>query len=294
MSDTSSVQRLAYIEIEVSDLEAWRTFAQDVLSVEVVEGTSSETLLLRMDDRTFRIALKQGPRDDIVAIGLEVDSKQALERVCAALRAAGCDPVDAKTELAAARGVAELVTVLDPAGLTVELSYGSMERPQHPFRSPRPHGGFVTGKQGMGHVMLSVHDVAEVQHFYENVLSFRVSDVVATSFNGNEARFVFMRCNDRHHTLAIGKLPLNKRLVHFMMQCRDLDDVGRALDCVPRSGLRQSRSLGRHVNDRMLSFYMETPSKVQVEYGFGGLEVDDGNWSVTTYDVTSIWGHRHL
>jgi hypothetical protein len=45
----------------------------------------------------------------------------------------------------------------------------------------------------------------------------------------------------------------------------------------------------------MISFYMETPSKVQVEYGYGGLEVDESqNWAVSTYNVTSTWGHKHL
>ena len=126
-------------------------------------------------------------------------------------------------------------------------------------------------------------------------LGFRVTDYVATNYNGLNARFVFMRANERHHTLAVGTLPVPKRLLHFMLQCRELDDVGRALDRVPTSGLRQTRSLGRHVNDKMLSFYMETPSKVQVEYGFGGLEIGEtSTWAVTTYDVTSVWGHRHL
>lgn len=47
-------------------------------------------------------------------------------------------------------------------------------------------------------------------------------------------------------------------------------------------------------NDRMVSFYMETPSGFDVEYGYGGVEIDDAIWQPTTYRSTSIWGHKGL
>ncbi len=287
--------RLAYIEIEASDLPAWRRFAELVLCAEVVADTPQGVLQLRIDDRSFRIALREGPADDIVTLGFELDDRVALVRLGETLRTAGCETRVGETAQAAARGVAGLLCCVDPSGLALEFAYGSLARPQAPFAPPRGHSGFVTGEQGLGHVLLSVPDVERAERFYQDVLGFRVTDYVATNYNGRDARFVFMRGNARHHTLAVGHLPVGKRLLHFMLQCRDLDDVGRALDRVPASGLRQTRSFGRHVNDRMLSFYMETPSRVQVEYGFGGVEVEDeASWSVATYDVTSIWGHKHL
>ena len=51
-------------------------------------------------------------------------------------------------------------------------------------------------------------------------------------------------------------------------------------------------SLGRHTNDMMTSFYVRTPSGFEIEYGTGGLLVDEENWKVETYDATSFWGHR--
>ena len=40
-----------------------------------------------------------------------------------------------------------------------------------------------------------------------------------------------------------------------------------------------SASLGRHVNDKMLSFYMKTPGGFDCEYGCEGMQVtDDENW----------------
>ena len=53
-----------------------------------------------------------------------------------------------------------------------------------------------------------------------------------------------------------------------------------------------SLTLGRHSNDDMLSFYPMTPSGFDVEYGWGGLEVDDETWHVLTHAKNSAWGHH--
>lgn len=41
----------------------------------------------------------------------------------------------------------------------------------------------------------------------------------------------------------------------------------------------------------MFSFYSDTPSGFQVEYGYGGRHVDDEKWQVQYYRAASIWGH---
>jgi hypothetical protein len=42
----------------------------------------------------------------------------------------------------------------------------------------------------------------------------------------------------------------------------------------------------------MTSIYVQTPSSMQIEYGFGGISVDDLTWVAGTHDVPSIWGHH--
>lgn len=291
----AQVKRLAYVQIEAKDVEAWRVFARDVLACEIVDGDDPRETRLRVDERPWRVQVTTGDRNDIVVLGLEVDCLEDLERIHHRLLKGSVEVrVGSKAECAA-RGVRELLHFVDPAGLAVELSYGSLIRPQQPFNAPIAHGGFVTGEQGLGHVMLVVENVAEVHRFYCEMLGFVTSDFVSTpDYGGQRGDFVFMRCNQRHHSLAIGYLPIGRRLGHLMLQVRDFDDVGRALDRVHRSAFRQTRALGRHINDRMFSFYVESPSGVQVECGWGGLEVEEGNLEVRTYDVTSAWGHQHL
>ena len=42
----------------------------------------------------------------------------------------------------------------------------------------------------------------------------------------------------------------------------------------------------------MVSFYVKTPAGFDIEYGWGGIAVDDATWRVGQYDRPSIWGHK--
>ena len=48
-------------------------------------------------------------------------------------------------------------------------------------------------------------------------------------------------------------------IVHLMVEVENADDVGLCLDRALRRKVKMSATLGRHVNDKMLSFYMKTP-----------------------------------
>lgn len=291
----ASVKRLAYVEIEASDMTAWRRFGTEVLGCEEVDGGDASSLFLRIDERPWRLQVSPGPLDDIRVAGFEVDDEAAFVTVFERLRAAGHAVERAGPEACAARGVREMMCLQDPAGLALEISYGALMRPQRPCRPAVAHGGFVTGDQGLGHLMLVVKDVPATHRFYCELLGFVTSDYVSTrNYGGLQGDFIFMRCNPRHHSVAIGYLPLPRRLGHLMLQVRDFDDVGHGLDRVLKHGFRQTRALGRHINDKMFSFYVESPSGLQIEYGWGGLEVDEDCRDVRTYDVTSVWGHQHL
>ena len=55
---------------------------------------------------------------------------------------------------------------------------------------------------------------------------------------------------------------------------------------------RRVSTLGRHANDHMISFYVRTPSGFDIEYGTGGLTVDDATWVARHTTAHSVWGHR--
>jgi hypothetical protein len=77
-----------------------------------------------------------------------------------------------------------------------------------------------------------------------------------------------------------------------MVELEDLDAVGRLYDRCEREGT-VTRSLGRHSNDGMVSFYAAAPDPVEIEIGCGGRLVAD-EVTETTYDAPSVWGHRFV
>jgi biphenyl-2,3-diol 1,2-dioxygenase len=62
-------------------------------------------------------------------------------------------------------------------------------------------------------------------------------------------------------------------MLHVMFETNALDDVGTSYDlCL--DGKITATSLGRHPNDRALSFYFRNPSRWFFEYGWQLLQID--------------------
>ena len=65
-------------------------------------------------------------------------------------------------------------------------------------------------------------------------------------------------------------------LHHLMVELFSLDDVGQGYDIALGEPERIATTLGRHPNDCVTSFYLQSPSGFMLEYGWGGKEVDAG------------------
>jgi 2,3-dihydroxybiphenyl 1,2-dioxygenase len=286
-----SVSNLGYIGIEASDLSPWSSFCSDVLGL-MAASAPERALRYRADAQSWRIAIEQGPNDDIAYVGFEVPGAVELWACAETLQRAGVLLETDDTALLAKRGVTGLISCLDPHGLRVEIYYGPTEVQERPFTSPAGVSGFVTGDGGIGHVVLSARDVAACRAFYQDLLGFRLSDTIRMATPGGPLDLEFFHCNPRHHTVALVPAPTPKRLLHFMLQVNTLDEVGFAQERMEAAGVPITATLGRHTNDHMVSFYARTPSGFEVEYGFGAREVDDATWRVTRHDSTSTWGHK--
>lgn len=287
----SLVQSLGYIGLDVADPEAWSRYAGDVLGLQAV-ARDDGSVDLRMDVYASRLRLHKSDRDDVRYVGWEVRDDAALRALAERLSAAGVEVIRGTDEEARDRRVERLIRFQDPEGLSCEVFFGALQRTDNPFVSPRGVK-FKTGAQGLGHVVLVARDAKAQERFYIEVLGFRLSDYIRTEVvPGRRNEFTFMRCNTRHHSLALITVPLPKKLQHIMLEVEALDDVGRALDRCQAGAHHISLTLGRHSNDDMLSFYTTTPSGFDVEYGWGGLAVEDDDWHVVTHEASSAWGHR--
>ena len=141
----------------------------------------------------------------------------------------------------------------------------------------------------MGHVVLTVTSIDTALPFYCDLLGFRISDYVRQPITA-----YFLHANPRHHSVALFEAP-HTGMHHLMVELYSFDDVGQGYDIALGEKDRIVATLGRHPNDLVTSFYMHTPSDILIEYGWGGLEVDDATWQpseMTT--VASYWGHQGL
>lgn len=284
------VSQLGYLVFEVSKVEAWTGFATGVLGLTAGEIRDDGSRSFRMDQHVHRLILEPGAADDVAAIGWEVADERALADLVEQLRASGVAVREGTPAEAARRRVARLVKLTDPAGLPLELYHGP-EQALDAFVSPEVRGGFVADEAGLGHVVISAESPEASAAFYQGLLGFRLSDRITCTYHGFAVDITFLHVNARHHALAIGG-PQRKRIHHFMVEARQMDEVGRAFDRALAAGLRIRQTIGRHPNDGMLSFYASTPSGFQFEFGWGGRLVDDRSWVPATYDRISTWGHH--
>jgi 3,4-dihydroxy-9,10-secoandrosta-1,3,5(10)-triene-9,17-dione 4,5-dioxygenase len=290
------IRSLGYLRIEATDIEAWRVYGLKVLGMVEGSGNDPDALYLRMDDFPARLVIVPGSQDRLLHAGWEAEHAAGLQEVRDSLNANGVPFKEGTADELADRRVMELIRFSDPSGNELEVFHGAAL--QH-RRVVSPYGHtFVTDEQGLGHVVLSTHDDEAALRFYRDVLGFKLRDsmrmppeLVGRPADGEPAWLRFFGCNPRHHSLAFLPMPTPSGIVHLMVEVADVDDVGLTLDRAYRRKVPMSATLGRHVNDLMLSFYMKTPGGFDVEFGCEGRQVDDDDWIARESTAVSLWGH---
>ncbi len=280
----ASVTQLGYVGISASNVEEWEHFATEILGLQSNGIDADGKLTLRMDEYSQRFIISPTGKDDVEFVGFQVTDEPALDEIAEQLRQAGVEVTLGTSDEAKARRVEGFIKFEDPDGTPTEVYYGPPISFDRPFNSPKAVSGFVTGDQGLGHVVYHVENLDRAVKFYRDVLGMKISDFIRN--------LAFFHCNPRHHSLALieGKAP--KKLNHFMLQTQSMNDVGATYDLVQDLEMDITRGLGRHTNDHMTSFYVKTPSGFDVEYGWGARTVDDATWQVQRHEKGSIWGHR--
>ena len=233
--------------------------------------------------------------DRLECVGWELADHDALQRAREHLQKAGVEITEGTDEELADRRVQELVRFTDPFDNVFELFHG-ITYESRPVVTPYA-ATFVTGDQGMGHVVIPVDDDVEALRFYRDVLGFRLRDSMSMPGEfvgkepGSKVWLRFLGVNPRHHSLAFLPMPNPSRCVHIMFEVEKLDDVGRALERVRKHKAPLSATLGRHMNDEMVSFYVRSPGGFDIEFGCEGLTVDDKRWVARESTAVSYWGH---
>jgi len=286
------IAELGYLLVGAPQVDEWRDYAEKILGAMAVDGPDG-SLYIKVDRRAFRIAVLPGNENGLVANGWLVNSVLDFENARQALEADGVTVQSGSVEGAVLRQVQAYFAFRDPEGHTHEIAWGPISD-FLPFVSPAGVSGFVTDNMGLGHVVLTaVKDFDKEAEFWTRVGGFALSDILHIPTPAGKARVHFFHCgNPRQHSLALGELPIPGGCIHMMLEVGSMDDVGRCLDRVEQHGVKLTATLGRHVNDNMISFYMLTPGGFSLEYGYGGKQMDWSDHVVFETTRGSDWGHQ--
>ena len=284
------VDSLGYVALNVSKIDEWRLLLEKVFGLE--PRPREGAIDYRIDGYHHRFTLYPSDSDSVATIGWEVSTVARLEATVAALRERQVEVRVEPAELCAERKVKQLYSFTCPMiGNRQELYYGPLVS-NNVFSPSRGISGYKTGTLGLGHVVYWVKELAASLKFYEEVMGFAVSDYIA--WDDNDA--VFLHCNARHHSLALmqdGPGAPAGELMHIMIEAQSYDDVGYGYDIVRNMGIPVMIEPGKHSNDHMQSFYLQSPSGFWIEYGYGGREIGP-DWEIRNYDAPMLWGHRFV
>lgn len=295
-----NIRSMGYVVIESTDPAKWLEFGTEVVGMMAVPGMpNDDTVYLKIDERPFRFAIVAGEIDRLLLCGLELSDKENFLAACVELADAGVEVVRGTDTEIAQRRVCDLIRFDDPAGNTLELYYGA-DLDYAKFISPVGVSEFETGfngDMGFGHAVLPAANRIETHRFYTEVLGCGDSDYMHFKFSDDPAdpglglNFLHVE-NPRHHSIALfgGANPTG--CIHLMLEVKNVDEVGYCLDRVLQRDIKVSSTLGRHSNDRMLSFYMRTPGGFELEFGCEGLQMDWTNYTPTKSTLPSVWGHK--
>ncbi|WP_236796263.1 VOC family protein [Amycolatopsis sp. GM8] len=275
------IRKLGYVGLNVTDVDGWTDLLGRTLGIGVTRAKfgTDEVTLAELDEFKYRVALYPSTVDTPREVGWIVDSPGELDRLTQRLTDAGFTVAEGTAEERELRGATHLRWFTDPVGYRVELAIGEAK-----VRTGVDRPGGHPGTTGLGHFVLASPKVAELRELYESVLEFKLTDYRAPGL-------FFFRCNPTHHAIALASAE-TPSIHHLEFEHGSIDDVGRSYDRAKANDAPISIGLGRHMNDKAISFYVQNPSGFHLEIGCGGIEVGE-DWVPHDFGFSDVWGHEH-
>lgn len=249
-------RRLAYVALNVTDLDRSSRYYEELVGLNVTER-GDEFVALRCSRDHHNLLLYPAGAPGIKRVGFELESAAELAKAQKHLEGLGIsiESVSAE-ELKALRTVAAFRFRIPGSGLCFEFLVQMMQLAQ-------AYAPNVTQIERLGHVVINVSDFDATLKFLNEQLGFQTSDFVP----GFAA---FLRCfpNPLHHSLAIlsGE---SSHLNHVNFMVRDIDDVGRAMNRMKKADVDIVFGPGRHQPSESIFLYFLDPDRMTVEYSFG-------------------------
>lgn len=240
------IAAMSHVSLQVTDLEAAIEIATAVMGMQVVAEEADGRIHLSCDHSHHTISYVAGEEDAVDHIGLAADGPAALEEIRARLDRAGVELI---REEPSGSGFEDAIAFVAPDGFAYEVGVGMARRQPEARREGVPPTHF-------GHVNLHVADPSSCAAFFEEILDFRVSDVI-------DGRGVFLRCNSEHHGMAF--LEGRGILHHHAWAVPSVRDLGQLADLMDERGSTLLWGPLRHGAGNNIAIYLAEPCGAVIE-----------------------------
>lgn len=279
-----SLQKAAYAELRVNDLDAELDFVTEVMGLQVVGSDAEATYLGCGYDENIDLTLRSGGTG-VHNFAFGVQDGDVLDAYEHALKSEGISSSRVAQRMP---GVAETLRFTLPDGHSMELVVLTQSQE---FYTNAATSGILSRHSGVSpldvdHVVLRTPDVKRLAGFLTEVLDFRVSDAFepAPGIWGG----AWARVGEQHHDLAFMQQSTpNESFDHLSWTVSSFDHIKHALDCTTRAGLRVETGPGRHGVGGNLYAYFWTPGGNRFEFSAEMPRVVHKN------DTPKIWTDPH-
>jgi catechol 2,3-dioxygenase-like lactoylglutathione lyase family enzyme len=275
------ITHLRHVDLAVPDFDRQLAFYTGAWGLTQVGGDTGLAFLAAEgspESYVLRLRRDKDKRLDLVAFGAR--DAEHVDALAGRLARAG-------VQLASEPGPVDTLgggygfRFFDIDGRTIEVSSDVRTRAHRPIEERE------SIPVRLSHVVLNSTDIDRTRDWYQRHLDFALSDTLGDVMH-------FMRCNPRHHSLAIARGP-HVALHHVSFELRGLDEYMRGTGRVLRAGATKVWGPGRHLaGDNTFSYFLD-PQGNTIEYTTALQELDEDSWHPHLYDmrdelVQDQWG----
>ena len=277
---------LRHVDLAIPDFERQHAFYTDVWGLTEVESDDGLSFLAAEgspERYVVRLRRADDKRLDLVSFGAA--NAADVDTLAERLLAAGVDLITRPGTLDTPGG-GHGFRFFDVDGRTIEVS-ADVEAREH--RRIEEQESIPVR---LSHVVLNAPDLARTRAWYEEHLSFALSDTLSSPHMGDVMHF--MRINPQHHSLAIAQGP-HTSLHHISFELRGVDEYMRGTGRVLRADTHKVWGPGRHLaGDNTFSYFLD-PHGNTIEYTTELETLDEDTWHPHVYDfsqpgVADVWG----
>lgn len=269
-----AVLRLSHVEVRVPDLELATAYYTEVLGLVETARESDKVWLKCWDEQQHHsVILADAPTYGLNLAGFKVLEADDLDQYEERLKAAGV----ATKRFAAGElgpGSGETVRFQGPSDHTFELVYG-MEQVGNmlPLHNPPPEPLGLVGihPPRIDHLFLMCEDVDGTTAFFQEVLDFRVTELIMADDGHQLASFMERSHSSHDIAFIVGPQGAFHHVGFWVDNWNDLRD---AADICSYHGVRIDAGPTRHGATRGWGLYFFDPAGNRNEVYTGGYYVD--------------------